>query len=95
MKETKCVFSSSKMVRISSSYCFVLVAQISAEIIMSNRNVTMLCVYLLYLVWTHEIGSDVDIYCLCVSRCKVPFFSINSWLEKGHPDLTPAPAYGQ
>lgn len=31
---------------------------------------------------------------LWASRWKVPFLSINSWLAKGDPDPTPAPAYG-
>lgn len=52
MKETKCVFSSSKMVSMSSSYCsaFFLVVQISAEIMMSNWEASQ-CSGSTYCIW--------------------------------------------
>lgn len=77
-------------------HCFFLVAQISAEIVVSNWEMSQWSVPI-YCIWngpTRHAETWSSAAFVRASRWKVPFLRINSWLAKGHPDPTPAPAYG-
>lgn len=62
------MLSSSKMVSMYSSYCsavFLGGTDFCRDYYVYLRNVTVFWVYLLYLVLTHQIGRDMELYCLC------------------------------